>query len=159
MINKEIKVGIADMKTARMEGVLITYALGSCIGITLYDPVIKLGGLLHIMLPRAENMKGNDVYKFADTGIREMLRKMQVFGGRTSRYVCKIAGGAKMFEMQGNLGNIGQRNIESVRQVMQQEQIRIVRQDVGDTYARTMSMDVATGVVKIRTYGRTELTL
>ena len=62
-----------------------------------------------IMLPSAENVSGDNVYKFADSGIREMLRKMQAFGGMKVRYVCKIAGGAKMFEMQGSLGNIGQR--------------------------------------------------
>ena len=145
-MDKEIKVGIADMKVARVQGLLITYALGSCIGVTLYDPVIKLGGLLHIMLPSAEN-------------VWEMLRKMQAFGGMKVRYVCKIAGGAKMFEMQGSLGNIGQRNIQSVQNVLRQEGIRIVRQDVGANYARTLSMDVETGTVKVRSYGRPEIIL
>ncbi len=159
MSNKELTVGIGDLKIARREGTLITYALGSCIGIALYDPNIKLGGLLHIMLPSSQNAKQDNIFKFADTGIREMLRKMQVFGGVKSRYMCKIAGGAKMFEMQGNLGNIGQRNVESVRQILQMEQIRIQRQDVGANYARTMTLDVETGIVKIRSFGRPELTL
>lgn len=158
-MDKEIKVGIADMKVARREGLLITYALGSCIGITLYDPAIKLGGLLHIMLPSAESARMDNVYKFADTGIVEMLRKMQAFGGVKSRYICKIAGGAKMFEMQGNLGNIGQRNIENVQNMMRREQIRIARQDVGANYARTMSLDVADGVVKVRSFGHPEIIL
>lgn len=147
------------MKVARMQGLLITYALGSCVGVAMYDPVIRLGGLLHIMLPSAENVSVDNIYKFADTGIQEMLRKMQIFGGMKSRYICKIAGGAKMFEMQGNLGNIGQRNTESVQNRLRQEGIRIVRQDVGSNYARTMSMDVETGIVKIRSYGRPEITL
>lgn len=158
-MDKEIKVGIADMKVARMQGLLITYALGSCVGVAMYDPVIRLGGLLHIMLPSAENVSVDNIFKFADTGIQEMLRKMQVFGGMKSRYICKIAGGAKMFEMQGNLGNIGQRNIESVQNRLRHEGIRIARQDVGSNYARTMSMDVETGIVKIRSYGRPEITL
>lgn len=156
---KETKVGIADMKIVRGEGTLITYALGSCVGITLYDPVIRLGGLLHIMLPEAHRAGTNEVYKFADTGIPEMLRKMQVFGGVKSRYICKIAGGAKMFEMTGSMGNIGQRNVESVRKVMAEQRIRIRNQDVGENFARTMSMDVATGTVKVRTYGRPEIVL
>ena len=158
-MDKEIKVGIADLKVARRQGLLITYALGSCIGAALYDPVIKLGGLLHIMLPSAENIAVDNTYKFADTGIQEMLRKMQIFGGMKSRYICKIAGGAKMFEMQGSLGNIGQRNIESVQNTMRREGIRIVRQDVGANYARTMSVEVETGIVKIRSYGRPEIVL
>lgn len=158
-MDKEIKVGIADLKVARMEGLLITYALGSCVGVTMYDPVARLGGLLHIMLPCAERANVDNIYKFADTGIQEMLRKMQVFGGMRSRFVCKIAGGAKMFEMQGSLGNIGQRNIESVQNCLRKEGIRLSRQDVGANYARTMSMDVETGIVKVRSYGRPEITL
>lgn len=156
---REIKVGISDMKIARAEGILITYALGSCVGITIYDPVIRLGGLLHIMLPESQRALSSDIYKFADTGIPEMLRKMQAYGGVKSRYICKIAGGAKMFEMQGSIGNIGQRNVESVRRIMAASQIRIANQDVGSTFARTMSMDVSTGMVKIRTYGRPEIIL
>ena len=124
-MNKEIKVGIADMKIARREGVLITYALGSCIGISLYDPAIKLAALLHIMLPEAGNMSDMNVFKFADTGIQEMLRKMGAFGGVKRRYQCKIAGGAKMFDMKGagGIGNIGERNIRSVEAIMRTEQM------------------------------------
>lgn len=160
-MNKEIKVGIADMKIARREGVLITYALGSCIGISLYDPAIKLAGLLHIMLPEAGNMSDMNVFKFADTGIQEMLRKMAAFGGVKRRYQCKIAGGAKMFDMKGagGIGNIGERNVRSVEAIMRAEQIRILKKDVGLNYARTMLVDAADGCVKIRTAGRPEIIL
>ena len=91
---KKISVGIADMKITRQEGILITYALGSCIGISFYDPMIKLGALLHIMLPQKQGTDAN-VFKFADSGIPETLRKLQAFGATKSRMVCKIAGGAK----------------------------------------------------------------
>lgn len=160
--SKEIKVGIADMKIARQEGVLITHALGSCIGIAIYDPMIKLGALIHIMLPEATGAKTTSVYKFADTGIRETLRKLGAFGGRKNRYICKIAGGAQMFAGGGGagaLGHIGERNAESVRKVMQQEGIRIQKQDVGGTTARTMLMDVSTGEVKLRIIGKPEIIL
>ena len=161
MNSKEIKVGIADMKIARREGTLITYALGSCIGITLYDPAIKLAGLLHIMLPEAGNMADMNVYKFADTGIQEMLRKMTAFGGIKRRHQCKIAGGAKMFEMggAGGIGNIGERNVRSVEAIMRTEQIHIMKKDVGLNYARTMMIDVDTGIVRVRTAGRQEVVL
>lgn len=160
-VNKEMKVGIADMKITRQEGTLITYALGSCIGISFYDPGIKLAALLHIMLPESKNPSEPQVYKFADTGIRETLRRMSVFGGVKSRYICKIAGGAKMFEVQGSssLANIGQRNIESVRNILRKEQIRLTRQEVGENYARTMLVDAATGKVYIRTFGRQEIVM
>lgn len=149
------------MKIARREGVLITYALGSCIGISLYDPAIRLAALIHIMLPEIGNMTSANVFKFADAGIQETLRKMAVFGGVKSRYQCKIAGGAKMFEMSGagGIGNIGDRNIKSVENIMRGEQIKILRKDVGLNYARTMLVDVPTGTVRIRTAGRKEVVL
>lgn len=160
-MNRDIKVGIADMKIARAEGTLITYALGSCIGISLYDPGIRLGALIHIMLPEAGIQSTSNPFKFADTGIQETLRKMAVFGGRKSRYQCKIAGGARMFEMKGvgGIGNIGDRNVQSVEAVLRAEQIRIIRKDVGMSYARTMLLNVGDGSVRIRTAGRPELIL
>ena len=158
-MREEIKLGIGDMKVLRNQGTLITYALGSCIGITLYDPVIKLGGLLHIMLPKAGDQGAATPFKFADTGIREMIRKMAAYGGMSRRYVCKIAGGAQMFQMTGPIGNIGERNIASVRSELAAQQIRIQGEDVGKNYARTMLMDVGTGTVRVRTMGRNEIIL
>ncbi|MCI9353386.1 MAG: chemotaxis protein CheD [Firmicutes bacterium] len=161
MSDKQLVVGIADMKICRGPGKLITYALGSCIGICFYDPMIRLGGMVHIMLPN--NMEGNNsnVFKYADTGIPATLRKLEVFGGVRARMVCKIAGGAKMFEVQGNnsIGNIGQRNIETVKKVLAKEGIRVAREDVGLNYARTLLLDAETGVVLVRSFGRKELVL
>lgn len=133
-MEKKISVGIADMKMTRQEGVLITYALGSCIGVSFYDPMIKLGALLHIMLPEKSGAKDGNVFKFADTGIRETLRKLTAFGGSKSRMVCKIAGGAKMFEMKGGggLGNIGERNAQNVKRILMAEGLRVTSEDVGD---------------------------
>lgn len=160
-MDKQLTVGIADMKFARQEGVLITYALGSCIGIALYDPMIKLGALIHIMLPEVCGMGDGNIFKYADTGLAETFRKMEIMGARKPRLVAKIAGGAKMFELKGNssLGNIGARNIVSVKQILYSEGIRLAASDVGENYARTMTFDVATGKVRIRTYGRTEIIL
>lgn len=160
-MQKQISVGIADMKLTRQEGILITYALGSCIGISFYDPMIKLGALLHIMLPEKTNASDANILKYADTGIKETLRKMSAFGGAKSRMVCKIAGGAKMFEMKGpgGLGNIGERNIAKVKSILKSEGLRIMGEDTGATYARTMLLDVATGIVTIRTVGKQEKTL
>lgn len=154
---KKISVGIADMKIARQEGELITYALGSCIGIAFYDPMIKLGALLHIMLPE-KNMADSNVLKYADSGIKETLRKLQAFGAMKKRMVVKIAGGAKMFEMKGpgGLGNIGERNAQNVKRVLMAEGLRVASEDTGANYARTMSLDVGTGKVCIRSAGRPE---
>lgn len=159
MIDRSLTVGIGDMKLTRQQGILITYALGSCIGIAFYDPMIKLGALLHIMLPESRNMQDPNPLKYADLGIRETLRKIEAFGGRKNRLQCKIAGGARMFNITSTegFGNIGERNIQSVKAIMRAEGIKILAEDVGQTWARTMSMDVTTGKVKIKSFGKADV--
>ena len=138
---------------ARGEGVLITYALGSCIGLCFHDPRLRLGALLHIMLPLNMEAGRKTPLKYADTGIRETLKQMEARGASRSRITVKIAGGAKMFEVAGgNLGNIGQRNVESVHAILKQENIRLLAEDVGGKVARTLLFDVASGQGCIRSY-------
>ena len=158
MADKDLKVGIGDMKFTRGGGTVITYALGSCIGITFYDPAIKLGGLLHIMLPTRNDSNDTKVFKYADSGIRETIRKLSAFGMMKSRTIVKIAGGAKMFDIKGNsdFGNIGQRNAAMVKKVLMEERMRISAEDTGGAYARTMVLNVNTGEVSIRTVGKPE---
>ena len=146
------------MKLSRGDGRIITYALGSCIGITFYDPITHLGALLHIMLPARQSPQDVNVFKYADSGIRETLRKLTVFGMMRGRMVVKIAGGARMFEISGNsaFGNLGARNAESVKKVLAAEGIRIAAEDTGGNYARTMLLDLRTGDVVVRTVGRPE---
>lgn len=162
-MNKAYTVGIADMKICRAPGVLVTYALGSCVGICIYDPVIKLAGLIHIMLPNMNrNMQDKNILKYADVGIPEMIRKMEAFGAVHQRLVAKIAGGAKMFELAGgnsSIDNIGARNVESVKDVLRKERIRILREDVGSNYARTVYFDSKNGDVIVKTFGRGEIKL
>ena len=157
-MNDKITVGIADMKMAKGSGILITYALGSCIGLCFEDPRLKLGALLHVMLPLNMEAGRKNPLKYADTGIRETLRQMEAQGGLRSRITVKIAGGAKMFEVNGgNLGNIGQRNIESVHTILRKEGIRLLGEHVGGNVARTMLFDVDTGQACIRSYGKQDI--
>lgn len=157
-VENKITIGIADMKMAKDSGMLITYALGSCIGICLYDQRIKLAALVHIMLPLNMEPGRKNTFKYADTGIRETLRLMEAKGASRARITAKIAGGAKMFEVSGgNLGNIGQRNIESVHLNLKKEGIQLLKEDVGGSVARTLLFDPATGLGCIRCYGRKEL--
>jgi len=158
LTGKDLKVGIGDMKFARGDGQIITYALGSCIGITMYDPAIRLGGLLHIMLPSRTDPKDPKVFKYADSGIQEMIRKLSAFGMLKSRTIVKIAGGAKMFEIQGNssFGNIGERNAAMVKKLLMEERMRITASDTGGSYARTMLINIANGDVIVRTAGKPE---
>ena len=108
-----IKVGMADLNICKSPDMITTLGLGSCIGIALYDPVTKIGGLAHIMLPDSTQMRNNtNIAKFADTGIEELVKRMVAAGASKSRLVAKIAGGAKMFEVSGlsAIGNVGERN-------------------------------------------------
>ena len=157
MVENSIKIGIADMKMAKKDGMLITYALGSCIGICLYDPQVKLGAMVHIMLPLNMEAGRKNTMKYADTGINETLKQMEAKGAVRRRIVAKIAGGAKMFEVSGSLGNIGQRNIDSVHMVLKREGIPLLKEDVGGSTARTLLFDVANGLCCVRCYGRQEL--
>ena len=158
MAEKELKVGIGDMKFTRDEGRIITYALRSCIGISFYDPFLRLGALLHIMLPAHNGVSDPNIYKYADSGIRETIRKLMAFGMVKARTTVKIAGGAKMFEISGNadFGNIGQRNAAMVKKILTDENMRIVAEDTGGTYARTMLLQLESGDVIIRTFGKPE---
>lgn len=155
----KLVVGIADMKMASREGMLITYALGSCIGICLYDPVLRLAALVHVMLPLNMETGRKSPLKYADSGIRETLKRMEARGAKRSRITAKIAGGARMFDVPGNgsLGNIGQRNIESVHMNLKREGIKLLKEDVGGSVARTLLFDAATGQACVRSYGKPEL--
>lgn len=155
----KVTVGIADMKMIQGEGSLITYALGSCVGICLYDPAVRLAALVHIMLPINMEAGRKSPMKYADTGIRTTLKEMEQKGARRTRIVAKIAGGARMFDVPGNgsLGTIGQRNIESVHRVLRMEGIKLLREDVGGTVARTLLFEADTGRGIIRSYGKPEI--
>ncbi len=159
MSDSKLTVGIADMKMAQGEGVLVTYALGSCIGLCFHDPRLRLGALLHIMLPINMETGRTHPLKYADTGIRETLKQMEARGAMRSRMTVKIAGGAKMFEIAGGsgLGNIGQRNIESVNAILKRENIRLLAQEVGGKVARTLFFDVGSGQGCVRSYGQKDI--
>ena len=159
MSDSKLTVGIADMKMAQGEGVLVTYALGSCIGLCFHDPRLRLGALLHIMLPINMETGRTHPLKYADTGIRETLKQMEARGAMRSRMTVKIAGGAKMFEIAGGsgLGNIGQRNIESVNAILKRENIRLLAQEVGGKVARTLFFDVGSGQDCVRSYGQKDI--
>ena len=147
------------MKIAKGEGILVTYALGSCIGLCFHDPRLRLGALLHIMLPLNMETGRTHPLKYADTGIKETLKQLEAKGASRARMTVKIAGGAKMFEVSGGsgLGNIGQRNIESVHTILKRENIRLIGEYTGGTVARTLLFDVASGQGCIRSYGAKDI--
>ena len=156
-MGNSIKVGMADLKVAKAPDSLITLGLGSCIGLTMYDPVTKVGGMVHYMLPDSTQVRNNtNIAKFADTGIDELLRKVVAAGANRSRLVAKIAGGAKMFETTGgsNIGNIGARNAEAAKAILKQKGIRLIAEDTGLNYGRTVELHCETGEFYIKSVGK-----
>lgn len=152
-----IKVGMADMKVAKAPDTLTTLGLGSCIGLTFYDPVAQVGGMVHYMLPDSTKLKNNtNIAKFGDTGIRELYRQMLANGASPRRMVAKIAGGARMFEVSGlsNIGNVGERNAEAAKIILKELNIRLIAEDTGLNYGRTVELDCNNGDYIIKAVGK-----
>lgn len=154
-----IKVGMADYKVGRSPSTLISYGLGSCIGVSLYDPQRKIGGLLHIMLPDSTQARSSEnPAKFADTGIPLMINDVIALGASRSRLVAKIAGGAQMFAFSNatDIMRVGTRNAETCKQILKRNGIRVIAEDTGGNYGRTVSIDLNTGSYKVKTIDRGE---
>lgn len=156
MSGQVIKVGMADLNVAEAPDVLTTLGLGSCVGIALYDPVIKLGGLAHIMLPDSKQIKNNaNLAKFADTGIQTLIQKMEQKGAKRYRMTAKIAGGAQMFAFKhmDDTMRIGARNAAAVKEVLNDYKIPLLAEDTGENYGRTIELHINTGKLVVRTIG------
>ena len=137
---------------------ITTLGLGSCIGIAVYDPVLKIGGLAHIMLPDSTQMRNNsNIAKFADTGIEELVKRVVMAGANKRRLVAKIAGGAKMFQVSGlsTVGNVGERNAQASRAKLKQLGIPLLAEDTGLNYGRTVELYPETGEFRIKAVGKT----
>ena len=148
---------MADLNIAKSPDSLTTLGLGSCIGLTLYDPVAKIGGLVHYMLPDSTKLKNNsNIAKFGDTGIRELYKKMIEKGASPTRMVAKIAGGAKMFEVSGlsSVGNVGERNAEEAKLILKELKVRLVAEDTGLNYGRTVVLNCENGEYLIKAVGK-----
>ena len=140
-MSNTLSVGIADLNVVRSPDILVTFALGSCVGICLFDPNVKAAGLSHILLPSSAQIPGNTTpMKFADTAIPMLVKKMEALGANHMRMKAKIAGGAQMFASKGNaaIANIGQRNVQAVKETLQRLRIPIIAEDTGADFGRTL---------------------
>lgn len=153
-----ITVGMADYKTSKIPDILMTAGLGSCIGICVHDPVEKVGGMAHIMLPTANGNPGANPSKYADTAIELMVQDILSLGAKKTRLRAKIAGGAQMFSFPGktNVLKIGDRNAEAVEAELKRLGIPLLVADVGGSFGRTIHFDVGTGDLKVRTINHGE---
>lgn len=154
-VSKVLSVGIADLDVAQSPDKIRTAGLGSCVGVCIYDPVKKLAGLAHVMLPTSEIAKKNEVNiaKYADTAIPFLLQRMNELGGLKSRYIAKLAGGAQMFTFQSasDTMRIGPRNVAACKEILQAYNVPIHAEDTGGNCGRTIEFNAATGMLSIRT--------
>jgi len=147
-----LTIGIAESKIARSPDKLATYGLGSCIGLVLYDPVIKIGGMVHIMLPAApKDSRDINKFKFADTGVTELIRMMLREGAIKDRLVAKAAGGANMFSsLNSNILNIGQRNKEMCEKILRENNIVLAGEDTGGSSGRSIEFCCESSILQVR---------
>jgi chemotaxis protein CheD len=158
----DLVVDIADFQvTSDPASTLITYSLGSCIGVAIWDPEVRVGGLLHYMLPdssispeKARLSPG----MFADTGIPAMFRAAYELGAQKKRIIVKVAGGSSLLDDNGTF-NIGKRNYVALRKIFWKNGVLIEADNVGGSCSRTLRLEAATGRVTVRNHRTGEIEL
>ena len=160
-MSNNINVGISDLNIAFAPDVLVTYALGSCVGICLFDKKSNISGLGHIMLPWSTDATNPSENKrrYADTGITELANLMKAKGANFQYVVAKIAGGAQMFATTSNIFNIGERNVDAVKKVLNNFKIPIIAEQTGSNFGRTVFFDSNTGLMHIKSASRETVVL
>jgi chemotaxis protein CheD len=149
-------IEVADLKvSACKDDILITYALGSCIGLCIFDPESHIGGLLHYMLPMSKRGSMKNPFAYADTGILMLLQRYQELGGSLSRAVLKAAGGATL-NRDEFLFRIGEQNIEALHRELNRFQLRLAGMDLGGTCSRTLRFDLHRGLVLLKKHTQDE---
>lgn len=157
-MSRIVSVGISEFKVASTPTVLMTYGLGSCVGIALYDPAALTGGLAHTLLPapmrEMENVPRSA--KFTCWAVDLMVEELVKCGCALDRLVAKLAGGATMFESQYRTthGGIGERNVAAAKAALERCGIPLVAEDTGDEYGRSLEFNTSTGIITVRALQR-----
>jgi chemotaxis protein CheD len=152
----DVVVGISDLKVSNRESdCLVTYALGSCIAVAVYDPQVKVGGLLHYMLPDStlDSEKAREhPGMFADTGIPLLFKSCYKFGAEKRRMIIRIAGGARIMD-DTNYFRIGQKNLTALRKIFWKNNVLINAEDIGENFNRTVRLEISTGRFLVKGLG------
>ena len=156
MLNR-VTVGVGDLAVSNKEGdEIITFSLGSCVGVAIWDRQVKVGGLLHVMLPesklnpqRAQKQPG----VFADTGLPLLFKSCYKLGAKKNRIRVVVVGGSQVMDSAGHF-NIGKRNYTAVRKMFYKNNVLVDAEDVGGNVNRTLALNVSTGKVWIKINGR-----
>jgi chemotaxis protein CheD len=156
----EIRVRVADSAVATAPDVIVTVGLGSCVAISLYDPIAVIGGLAHILLPsEAMSRERQNRAKFAGTAVPMLIEQLRARGARPGRLQAKLAGGAAMFASLVSTPGLqmGERNVMACRAALQTAGIPLVGQDVGGDFGRSVYFTIADGVLRVRSVRRGEV--
>jgi chemotaxis protein CheD len=153
----KLVVGVADLQVSRdASRSIITSALGSCIGVTLYDPVAKVGGMLHFMLPEstvsADKAAANPAM-FGDLGLPILFDKVLAAGAKRERLIVCAAGGTEVLADDGHF-RIGSRNRTLLRKILWKLNILLAADDTGGQHSRTLTLRLADGTISIRSQGK-----
>ena len=156
----KIIVGVSDMKVSNTPGdMVVTYSLGSCIGLVLYDPVARVGGILHYMLPESSLDKekaANRPFMFADTGIPRIFKQAYKFDAIKKRMRVSVFGGAQILDQKGFF-NIGKRNHMALKKIFFKNNVLIDHEEVGGNVNRTVRLEIKTGDIYVKTSGSKEV--
>jgi chemotaxis protein CheD len=157
-----IVVGVADMKVSNdPDGILVTYSLGSCIGIAVHDPVAGVGGILHFMLPGSkldQDKARQKPFMFADTGIPRLFKSAYELGAMKNRMRVVVVGGSQVLDQEGFF-NIGKRNQLAVRKIFHRNNVMVDYSDVGGNSNRTLRLAVKDGRTSLKVSGKSEKVL
>ncbi|MBC7357757.1 MAG: chemotaxis protein CheD [Desulfacinum sp.] len=157
-----VVVGVGDMAVSnRPEDTIITYSLGSCIAVVIYDPKVKVGGMLHYMLPESSTDPLKARTKpamFADTGIPMLFKESYKFGATKKSLIVKVVGGAQILDENG-VFNIGKKNYMMLRKIFWKNNILIAAEHVGGNVNRTVRLELETGRVVLKVSGHGEFEL
>lgn len=146
-------VGVGKLAIAEHPRVLVTQALGSCVGLTLWDPIRGAGGMAHIMLPsHADTVMTGNVHRFATSAIPSLVDMLADAGSSKRRLVAKLTGGAAMFGADTGTGGIGARNVAEAMRVLGELGIPLRARDTGGSHARTIELHLDTGILLVRSY-------
>ena len=150
-------IGVGDYAVSNEEDEkLITYSLGSCIGLTLYDPTSRVGGLLHAQMPLSRMSPGRSEQRpglFVDSGLAALLGTLLELGATRRNIIACVAGAACLFG-DADTFDIGRRNHTIARKLLWKNKILVAAEDVGGSFSRTMWLEMATGRTRLRRQGR-----
>jgi len=148
-----VVVGVGELAVARVPELLVTQALGSCIGLSLWDPRLRIGGMAHVMLPAApEGEVTGRRHRFADLAVPELIEQLVAIGAGRHRLFAKIAGGSAMFKGDSGMDSIGGRNTAAVIEQLERAGLTVCASDTGGSHARTIELHLDTGTLVVRSY-------